>query len=89
MDWTQMLAVLATFVASSFALARFSLVQQRQVADRFVGFLEEMVRRQEEAQAAFAPALRDLADAVRRNTEVIEALRRRSRRADAQGGSGG
>ena len=51
MDWSQLVAVLATFVASSFALVRFSLVQQRQVADRFVGFLEEMVRRQEEVRS--------------------------------------
>ncbi|MFN3684227.1 MAG: hypothetical protein ACK41F_09870 [Fimbriimonadaceae bacterium] len=78
MDWSQLLAVLATFVASSFALVRFSLVQQRQVADRFVGFLEEMVRRQEEAQAAFAPALSELAEAVRRNTEVLERMRGRT-----------
>jgi hypothetical protein len=77
-DWSQLLAVLATFVASSFALVRFSLVQQRQVADRFVGFLEEMVRRQEESQATFAPALRELADAVRRNTEVLERMRGRA-----------
>jgi len=77
-DWSQLLAVLAAFVASSFALVRFSLVQQRQVADRFVGFLEEMVRRQEESQATFAPALRELADAVRRNTEVLERMRGRA-----------
>ncbi|MEJ5171071.1 MAG: hypothetical protein WHU10_08795 [Fimbriimonadales bacterium] len=80
MDWSQLVAVLATFVASSFALVRFSLVQQRQVADRFVGFLEEMVRRQEEAQASFTPALRELADSVRRNTEVLERMRERTPR---------
>ncbi len=67
----ELLALLGSFVAGAFALLRLALTQQRALTERFVSFLEELVRRQEEASASFEGALEGLSDNVRENSALL------------------
>lgn len=67
----ELIALLGTFVGSAFALVRLSLGQHRAMTDRFVGFLEETVRRQEPANERFQVSLERLADNVRENSAIL------------------
>ena len=69
-SWTELFALLGSFVASAFALVRVSLAQHRAIVDRFVTFFEEAFRRQE-------AALDRLADNVRENSALLARMSER------------
>ena len=73
----ELLALLGGFVAGAFALLRLMLNQQRVLTERFVGFLEDLVRRQEEASANFEAALAQLSDNVRENSALVARMAER------------
>lgn len=73
----QLLALLGSFVAAAFALVRLALTQQRALTERFVGFLEESLRRQEEATTNFEAALESLSCNVRENSALISRVAER------------
>ena len=70
----EMTALLGGFVASSFALVRYSLNQQRDMTNRFVNYLESALTRQELATAQIQPTLRELGEAVRDSATTIARL---------------
>lgn len=70
-SWSQLFALLGSFVASAFDLVRFSLAQHRALADRFIGFLEESVRRQEEVNDRFQVAIDRLTESVQENSAML------------------
>lgn len=70
-SWTELFALLGSFIASAFALVRVSLAQHRAMVDRFIGFLEESVRRQEEVNTRFQSALDRLTDSVQENSAML------------------
>lgn len=73
----ELLALLGSFVAAAFALVRLALSHQRALTERFVGFLEESLRRQEESTANFEAALESLASNVRENSALVARLAER------------
>lgn len=73
----QLLALLGSFIGAAFALLRLMLTQQRSLTERFVGFLEESLRRQEEATTNFEAALESLACNVRENSALVARLAER------------
>jgi hypothetical protein len=73
----QLIGLLGSFVAAAFALLRLALTQQRALTERFVGFLEESLRRQEEATTNFEAALESLACNVRENSALISRVAER------------
>jgi hypothetical protein len=74
---TALLALLGSFVGSGFALVRFSLTQSRTVVDRFVGFLEGAIQRQEELNARFQCTLEHLGESVRESSVLIKQIAQR------------
>ena len=70
-SWTELFALLGSFIASSFALVRVSLAQHRAMVDRFIGFLEESVRRQEEVNDRFQGAIDRLTESVQENSAML------------------
>lgn len=70
-SWSELFALLGSFIASAFALVRFSLAQHRALADRFIGFLEESVRRQEEVNDRFQVAIDRLTESVQENSAML------------------
>jgi len=74
---SELLTLLATFVGSAVALARYSLNQHRAMVDRFVTFLESSLRRQEETNARFQAALEDLTTNVRRSSQLLSKVAKR------------
>lgn len=72
--WREVLLLLGAVTASAFALARIGLASQRRLLERFAGFLEDSVRRQEAIQERFAQALTDLRDEVRDHTRLLGRL---------------
>ena len=74
--WTEALAIVAGLAASAFTLARLALRQQRAITERFVGFLEASVRRQDETLESFREAVTELKDTSRENGRVIERIAR-------------
>jgi uncharacterized membrane protein YccC len=73
----ELLALLGSFVAGAFALLRLALTQQRSLTERFVAFLEELVRRQEEASSNFEGALETLSANVRENSALVSRVAER------------
>lgn len=73
----QLLALIGSFVGAAFALLRLMLAQQKALTERFVGFLEESLRRQEEATANFEAALETLSCNVRENSTLVARLAER------------
>ncbi|MBI5706272.1 MAG: hypothetical protein HZC36_04710 [Armatimonadetes bacterium] len=73
----ELLALLGSFIAAAFALVRLALGHQRALTERFVGFLEESLRRQEESTANFEAALETLACNVRESSAVIARMAER------------
>ena len=76
-SWTELLSLLGSFVASAFALLRVSLAQHRAMVDRFVAFLEESVRRQEEVNGRFQSTLDRLTDNVQENSAMLSRMAER------------
>ena len=67
----QLFVLLGSFVASAFALLRYSQSQNREMMHRFVGFLESSLRRQEELNERFQGALENLTENVRENSHLL------------------
>jgi hypothetical protein len=65
------LALAGTFVASAFALVRFTLRENRCITDRFTGFLEGAVTRQEATNKSFREVLEKLVATVDDNSSVL------------------
>ncbi|MEQ1823166.1 MAG: hypothetical protein ABL949_11695 [Fimbriimonadaceae bacterium] len=76
-SWTELIALLGSFVASAFTLLRYSLGQHRGMVDRFVAFLEDSVHRQEAVNRGFAEAIDRLTETVRENSLLITRLAER------------
>ncbi len=64
-------ALLGSFLASSFALVRYAMAQNRTLLDRFVAFLEDALKRQEQVNDRFGSALERLGENVRENSAFL------------------
>ena len=56
---------------------RFSLTQQKALTDRFVTYLEEAMNRQAEINECFQPALEELTQCVRDNSQLLTRIAER------------
>ncbi|MCW5937454.1 MAG: hypothetical protein KIT11_09130 [Fimbriimonadaceae bacterium] len=72
--WHELFVVLGAFVASSFAVVRLALGQQRAVSDRFMAYLEAETVRQSVAMENLRQAVERLSDGVRENTLLTRQL---------------
>jgi hypothetical protein len=68
---TQALALCGSFVAAAFALVRYTLRENRSLSDRFTGFLESSLARQEDVNRGFKDAIESLNQTVRDNCALI------------------
>ena len=73
-DWQQIVALVSGLAASAFALVRLILNQQKVITERFVGFLEASLRRQEATIAGFRSSIENLSAGVNENTQVVRRL---------------
>jgi hypothetical protein len=76
-NWVELIALLASFVATSYALVRLVLFQQKATVDRFVTYLEQALERQEEINSCFQPALEELTVCVRENSLLLGSIAER------------
>lgn len=76
-SWTELFALLGSFVASAFALVRFALGQHRSMLERFMSFIGESQARQGEAQDRFEDALDRLTENVRENSTLLSRMAER------------
>ncbi len=76
-SWTELFALLGSFVASAVALVRFALVQHRTMLDRFMAFIVDAQTRQIETQDRFEDALDRLTDNVRENSTLLSRIAER------------
>jgi len=74
----EMFALLVGLAGSAFALTRISLNQQKAVVERFGGFLEQSLRRQEATNERLAAAVGELAHGVQANNRLLERLAERT-----------
>lgn len=70
-------ALVGAFLASAFALVRYSQQQHRAMVDRFVNFLEASLKRQETVNERFQAALEELGQTVRRSSLLLDRLAKR------------
>ncbi|HRF61141.1 MAG TPA: hypothetical protein PLH94_14655 [Fimbriimonadaceae bacterium] len=75
--WRELLLLLGGVTASAFALARIGLAGQRRLLERFAGFLESSIRRQESIQERLAEALDGLREEVRDQSRLLGRLAER------------
>lgn len=73
----EMIGLVGGFVASAFALVRFALCQNKALTERFMGFLENAVERQERANGRFENALNGLSANVQEHTNLLSRLAER------------
>ena len=66
--------LLGGVVTGILALARLTLNQHKTVVDRFVGFVESSLSKQEEASQKVADAIHDLAEGTRENTSMLRRM---------------
>jgi hypothetical protein len=78
-SWTELFALLGTFTASGYALIRHSLQQHRGMVDRLVSFLDDSLRRQEEANERFRASVERLNQNVQDNGRLLSRLIERER----------
>ncbi len=71
---SHLLAMAGTFVAVSVWMMRYAMQQQRQIAERFIHHLERLLERQQEDNRLNRSAVRELAGAVRRNSQLVSHL---------------
>lgn len=76
-SWTELFALLGSFVASALALVRFALVQHRSMLDRFMAFIVDAQTRQIETQDRFESALDRLTENVRENSTLLTRIAER------------
>jgi hypothetical protein len=60
-----------SFAASAFTLVRAALKENKAVTDRFTGFLEGALARQEEVNVGFQQAIESLNENVRDNSALL------------------
>lgn len=65
------LALVGSFVASAFALVRYAMSQNRSVLDRFIGYLEHAMERQEAINSRFQSTIESLGANVRENSVLL------------------
>ncbi len=68
------LAIAGAFVACSVWMMRYSMTQQRNMAERFIRHLEALVAESRRDGEKHRAAIRALASAVRRNTALTARL---------------
>lgn len=73
-SWTELFALLGSFMASAVALVRFALVQHRSMLDRFMAFIVDAQQRQSETQDRFESAMERLTETVRENTALLQRI---------------
>ena len=76
-SWTELFALLGSFMASAVALVRFALVQHRSMLDRFMAFIVDAQQQQNETQDRFESALDRLTETVRENTALLARISER------------
>ncbi|MCC7433427.1 MAG: hypothetical protein IT363_01995 [Methanoregulaceae archaeon] len=76
-SWTELFALLGSFVASALALVRFALVQHRSMLDQFMAFIVDAQTRQIETQDRFEGALDRLTENVRENSTLLTRIAER------------
>lgn len=76
-SWTELFALLGSFVASALTLVRFALVQHRSMLDRFMAFIVDAQTRQIETQDRFEGALDRLTENVRENSTLLTRIAER------------
>lgn len=76
-SWTELFALLGSFMASAVALVRFALVQHRSMLDRFMAFIVDAQTRQSETQDRFEEALDRLTENVRENSTLLSRMSER------------
>lgn len=76
-SWTELFALLGSFMASAVALVRFALVQHRSMLDRFMAFIVDAQKQQNETQDRFESALDRLTETVRENTALLARISER------------
>lgn len=75
--WLELFTVLGSFIGAAFALIRYAMAQHRAMTDRFVGFLEASLLRQEAVNQGFQKAMEDLTENVRENSTLLARLSER------------
>lgn len=73
----ELLALVGSFIASAFALVRYAMTQNRSLLERFMGFLEGAMKRQEQVNDHFQAALERLGDNVRENSTLLSRIAER------------
>lgn len=74
MNWNELLTLLASFLATAFAILRLAVTQNRAAMDRFVNFLEDSLKRQDQTIDGFREAVEQLRDGVRENTLLVRQM---------------
>lgn len=67
-------ALVGGIITGAFALVRYTLHQNRLLTNRFTGFLESLIRRQEDAQGSFSEAILKLNDSVQEQSRILQRL---------------
>jgi hypothetical protein len=67
----EFLTLVGSFLASAFAIVKYSLAQHRSMVDRFVNYLEASLKRQQEVNESFQEALEGLTENVRENSLLL------------------
>jgi uncharacterized protein YigA (DUF484 family) len=73
----ELLALIGSFVASAFAIVRFSLAQSKAMSERFVSYLESSLQRQEAINMRFQSSLEELTRNVRENSLLLHRIAER------------
>ena len=72
--WPNLIAVVGGVAGSAFALLRLVMRQHPNLTDRFVGFLETSLTRQETTLNGLADSLAGLDEGVRENSKMMRML---------------
>lgn len=70
-DVPSIAGALAAFAGGAFALVRFALTQARTITERFVGYLEDALKRQEAINERFEHTIAQLSESVRENSALL------------------
>lgn len=74
LSFPEIVTLLGTFLGSAFTLLKVALNHHRSMSERFVGFLEAALLRQEKANERFEQTLGRLADGVGEQAELLRRL---------------
>lgn len=82
-DLPELVTLVGAFVGSAFTLLKLGLSHYRSLSDRFVGFLEASLVRQEQAQERLESALDRLAEGAGEQTQLLRRLAEQVLRSDS------